>query len=137
VRPEEDSSAIEFWFDRIHPDDRLRVQGAFADSEREKRDYEADYRILLPDGAVRYHHSVGHAVVNESGDLSEFVGTAMDVTEQWQVRAELEKANRALREREADLLEAQRLTHAGSWRHEYRWGPFSHPGSPSNIRHLA
>jgi PAS domain S-box-containing protein len=82
VRPEEDSSASEFWFDRIHPDDRLRVQGAFADSEREKRDYEADYRILLPDGAVRYHHSVGHAVVNESGDLSEFVGTAMDVTEQ-------------------------------------------------------
>jgi formate hydrogenlyase transcriptional activator len=118
VRPEEDSSAIEFWFDRIHPDDRLRVQGAFADSEREKRDYEADYRILLPDGAVRYHHSVGHAVVNESGDLSEFVGTAMDVTELWQITAELEKANRALREREAALLEAQRMTHAGSWRHD-------------------
>jgi formate hydrogenlyase transcriptional activator len=122
VRPEEDSSAIEFWFDRIHPDDRLRVQGAFADSEREKRDYEADYRILLPDGAVRYHHSVGHAVVNESGDLSEFVGTAMDVTEQWQIRAELEKANRALREREAALLEGQRLTHAGSWRHDVSLG---------------
>ena len=122
VRPEEDSSAIEFWFDRIHPDDRLRVQGAFADSEREKRDYEADYRILLPDGAVRYHHSVGHAVVNESGDLCEFVGTAMDVTEQWQIRAQLEKANRALREREAALLEAQRLTHAGSWRHDVSLG---------------
>jgi PAS domain S-box-containing protein len=122
VRPEEDSSAIEFWFDRIHPDDRLRVQGAFADSEREKRDYEANYRILLPDGAVRYHHSVGHAVVNESGDLSEFVGTAMDVTEQWQIRAQLEKANRALHEREAALLEAQRLTHAGSWRHDLSLG---------------
>src|SRR5262245_66529678 len=42
----------------------------------------------------------------------------MDVTEQWQIRAQLEKANRALREREAALLEAQRLTHSGSWRHD-------------------
>src|SRR5262245_23526187 len=122
VRPDEDTSAVEFWFDRIHPDDRLRVQEALADSEREKRDYEADYRILLPDGAVRYHHSVGHAVINESGDLSEFVGTAMDVTEQWQIRAQLEKANRALQAREAALLEAQRLTHSGSWRHDVSQG---------------
>ena len=122
VRPGEDSSAVEFWFDRIHPDDRLRVQRAFAESEIEKRDCEADYRILLPDGAVRYHHSVGHAVVNESGELAEFVGTAMDVTEQWQIRAQLEKANQAMREREAALLEAQRLTHAGSWRHDVSLG---------------
>ena len=76
----------------------------------------------MPDGAVRYHHSIGHAVLNESGELSEFVGTAVDVTEQWQIRAQLEEANRALREREAALLEAQRLTHAGSWRHDVSLG---------------
>ena len=60
--------------------------------------------------------------MNESGDLSEFVGTAMDVTEKRQIRAELEKAKRALRERQADLLEAQRLTHTGSWRHDVSLG---------------
>jgi hypothetical protein len=37
-------------------------------------------------------HSIGRPIVNEKGDLVEFVGTAIDVTEQAQARIELEKA---------------------------------------------
>jgi hypothetical protein len=40
-----------------------------------------DYRIVLPDGSIRHAHSVGHPVSNASGDLVEYVGTTMDVTE--------------------------------------------------------
>jgi len=90
--PEEDMSNPGFWFDRIHPEDRQRARELFERSEREKIDYCADYRIILPDGTVRHQHSVGHPVLNEAGSLVEFVGTAVDDTEQWEARTKLEKA---------------------------------------------
>jgi PAS domain S-box-containing protein len=92
VQPSEDTSNPGFWFSRIHPDDRTRVFELFEKSEREKIDYAADYRIVLPDGTVKYQHSVGRPILNDSGDLVEFIGTTMDVTEQVRARMALEKA---------------------------------------------
>jgi PAS domain S-box-containing protein len=92
AQPGEDTLAPEFWFNRIHPDDRQRVLETFSRCETEKTEYRADYRIVLPDGTIKYQHSVGHPILNQSGDLVEFVGTAMDTTEQWQARLDLEKA---------------------------------------------
>jgi PAS domain S-box-containing protein len=92
VEPDEVKSTTEFWLNRNHPEDAKRIQELFEESEIQKADYEADYRIVLPDGTIRHLHAVGHPVVNESGDLVEFVGTAIDVTEQAQARIELEKA---------------------------------------------
>jgi PAS domain S-box-containing protein len=90
--PDEDTANPAFWFNRIHPEDRKRTQELFEKAEIEKTDYQADYRLLLPDGTIRHQHSVGHPVLNESGELVEFVGTALDVTEQVEARARLENA---------------------------------------------
>jgi PAS domain S-box-containing protein len=65
----------------------------------EKTDYEAHYRLLLPDGTIKYQHAIGRPIVNEKGDLVEFVGTAIDVTEQAQARIELEKACEEIKQR--------------------------------------
>jgi len=92
TNPDEDTVDPAFWFSRIHPDDRKRTQELFAKCEIEKTDYQADYRLLLHDGTIRHQHSVGHPILNKSGELIEFVGTAMDTTEQVQARAALEKA---------------------------------------------
>jgi transcriptional regulator with GAF, ATPase, and Fis domain len=51
-----------------------------------------DYRIVLPEGDTRYISSIGHPVFNSSGDVSEYIGTAMDVTEQRVAKQALEKA---------------------------------------------
>src|SRR4029077_19530492 len=102
-----------FWFGRIHPDDRDRVMGTFGRSERDKTQYEADYRIVLPDGSIRYQHSVGHPVLNEAGDLVEFVGTAMDTTDEWRARLELEKAFEELRATQARLSHAAKVATVG------------------------
>src|SRR6267142_4743937 len=59
---------------------------------REKTDFEGDYRIVLPDGSTRYVHSVGHTVVGDDGDVTELVGTHIDVTEQHLAREALQKA---------------------------------------------
>jgi len=61
---------------------------------------EFDFRILLPDGAMRRVHSVAHPVLDGDGAVSEIIGTHIDVTEQHAAKEKLEKAVLALRESE-------------------------------------
>src|SRR5262245_3257474 len=84
---------------RIHPEDRDRVVETFDRAIHERTDFAADLRIVLPDGALKYLHGIGHPVLNASGELVEFVGTAMDVTER--KRAEEERERLLARERAA------------------------------------
>src|SRR2546425_763305 len=108
VMPGEDTSTPEFWLGRTHPDDQKRVRELFDRSITQKTDFDADYRIVLPDGAIKYLHSIGHPSLNESGNLVEFGGTIIDITERKQ-------REEALRRSEGYLAEAQKLTHTGSW----------------------
>jgi len=108
INPDEYASNTEFFFSRFHPEDRKRVVDLFERAEIEKTEFEVDYRVVLPDGTIKYLHTTGHPVLNESGDLVEFVGTAMDVTA-------AKRAEEALRQSENYLAEAQRLSHTGSW----------------------
>jgi len=108
VKPDEGMSTTEFWLSRNHPEDQKRIQELFERSRIQKTDYDADYRIVLPDGTIKHLHAVGHPVLNASGDLVEFVGTAMDITERKQ-------REEALLRSESYLAEAQKLTHTGSW----------------------
>jgi C4-dicarboxylate-specific signal transduction histidine kinase len=57
---------------------------------------EMDYRICLPDGTVRYVHDVGHPVLNAAGDVVEFVGTSVDVTQRRLAEEALDKARSEL-----------------------------------------
>jgi len=66
---------------QIHPEDRDWVKKRFEGSLRERVDTFAEYRALLPDGTVRHISASGHPVLNENGELIEFIGTATDVTE--------------------------------------------------------
>jgi PAS domain S-box-containing protein len=59
---------------------------------REKKDFEVDFRIDLPDGRTRYVHSVGHPLVGDDGEVIELVGTHVDVTEQYLAKEELQQA---------------------------------------------
>ena len=68
-------------------------------AQLDKTDYDASYRIVLPDGSIKHIFSVGHPVLNQSGELVEFVGTSMDVTEHWKARTELEKAFEEIKQR--------------------------------------
>ena len=111
----EDPSNTEFFFSKFHPEDRKRVVELFEKAQVEKTEFEVDYRIVLPDGTSRYLHTTGRPVLNESGKLIEFVGTTMDVTA-------AKQAEQTLRESEAYLAEAQRLSHTGSWARVYATG---------------
>jgi PAS domain S-box-containing protein len=85
-------STIEHLYAGIHPDDRARVRQTYDSAQYRKVDFEAEYRIVLQDGTIKYLHTIGHPVLNEAGDVVEYVGTGMDVTEQRQSRVKLENA---------------------------------------------
>ena len=80
------------FLERIHPDDKPGVEQTVDTAVHEKRDWELDYRIVLPDLSIKHVHAVGHPFVNEYGDLVEYIGTVMDVTDQHKGRSALEKA---------------------------------------------
>jgi PAS domain S-box-containing protein len=66
---------------RFHPEDREQMLDLIARIIRDKCDFIHDFRIVLPDGTVRYIHSMGHPVLGRDGELLEHFGTVMDVTE--------------------------------------------------------
>src|SRR3981081_872914 len=113
--PEQGMPGWEERLQRVHPEDRAKWQGAIDRAIVEKSEYEVEFRILLPAGTIKYVHTVGHPVLNATGDLMEFVGSATDVTER-------RRAEEALRRSEGYLAQAQRLTQSGSWAWNVRTG---------------
>src|SRR5262245_54849445 len=85
-------STIDRMYSGIHPDDRSRVKESYEAAQRRKGEFDAEYRIVLGDGAIKHLHTIGHPVLNETGDVVEYFGTGMDVTDQRHARAALEKA---------------------------------------------
>jgi PAS domain S-box-containing protein len=77
---------------RIHPEDRAKWKETIDRAIDERSDYEVEFRILLPDGTVKYVHSVGHPVLDTSGHLMEFVGSSTDISERKQAEASLQTA---------------------------------------------
>jgi PAS domain S-box-containing protein len=78
--------------DRILSEDRLRNVEAACQAVREKSDFEVDFQIALPDGSTKRVHSVGHPVVNSDGEVTELIGTHVDVTEQYEATEKLQRA---------------------------------------------
>jgi PAS domain S-box-containing protein len=95
--PAKDPARRSAVLERLHPDDRARVDRKFKEAIHKKTDFENDFRIILPDGTEKHLHGIVHPIVDPGGEVVEFVGTSMDVTEQYQNRATLEKAFEEIR----------------------------------------
>ena len=94
---------------RIHPDDRERVDVETEEAVRQKRDFALEFRIVLPDGTVKYIEATGHPLFSADGELAEMVATHVDVTERKRAQQEHER----LRQLEADLAHVNRLSIMG------------------------
>jgi len=96
---------------RIHPDDRKRVAEAIKRSMRQGQAYAADFRIVLPDGIIKYieSRSIGPPSISAHGKVVEVLGTDVDVTE----RKRAEQEHERLRDLESDLAHVNRLSIMG------------------------
>ncbi len=95
--PERGIPSFEEMVQRIHPEDRARVGEIAERANCAGKDFEAHFRTVLPDGTTKYVYGVGHPVFNAAGEVVEYVGILMDVTER--------KRAEALRDGESRILE--------------------------------
>lgn len=96
-------STVEIFGALLHPDDRARVEQQVKEMVAAKADGELDFRIALSDGSVKHIHEVCHAVLDERGEVAEFVGSFMDVTERKTAEAALAHAQAELERRNQRL----------------------------------
>jgi PAS domain S-box-containing protein len=89
VDPEKAQPSLDFFWQHVHPDDRPKLEQIVKRAVHEKTDFEQEYRIIREDGTIRHVHGIGHAVINESGELIEFIGTSMDVTDRKRIEEDL------------------------------------------------
>jgi PAS domain S-box-containing protein len=66
---------------RVHPEDRDRFEGTILQARRQLTDFECGYRVVYADGSVRHMHAIGHPMTASTGEIREFIGTVVDVTE--------------------------------------------------------
>jgi len=107
---------LDLVFDRVHPDDRDRLQQLKDRATQNGMDLDVEHRILLPDGRIKYVHVVAHAGRDNAGKL-EYVGAVTDITERKYADEEREALSRSLQESKARLEEAQLVAHIG----HYEW----------------
>jgi PAS domain S-box-containing protein len=87
---------------RLDPEDQVTTDASLEKAILEGNDYELNYRIVLPDGTVKFIHSVAHPVfIASSRTPVEFVGTVMDVTERKLAEENLRESDRRYRQAQA------------------------------------
>jgi formate hydrogenlyase transcriptional activator len=82
---------------RFHPDDQPIFAEKLERARRERAEFEVDYKIIHPGGEIRDIHGVGHPVLGPSGDLVEFVGSVIDVTERKKAEDNIRQSENELR----------------------------------------
>jgi PAS domain S-box-containing protein len=94
------------WMAAIHPNDRSGVVATIEAGRT--REFDIEYRIVRPDGSMRWVRDRGFPIRDDAGRSYRVAGIAEDITERKQVEDQLKKNERL-------LAEAQRLAHIGSW----------------------
>jgi PAS domain S-box-containing protein len=104
--------SLELVLHRTHPQDRALVRRLIDRIVQNRKDFDFEHRLLMPDGSVKYLRVVGRPSKEGSGGF-EFVGAVTDVTERKQAEEELRQKEVSLREAQTELAHVSRVTTLG------------------------
>jgi len=82
--------------ERLHPEDAPIFRRLVRESIATKKGFETELRIILPDGSIRKVHGIGRPILDQAGNVVEFVGTTTDVTNRKRAEKELRLAQFSL-----------------------------------------
>jgi len=68
------------WLRMVHQDDAVTLLAAWREANAARREYEQEFRVVLPDGRVRWLHGRSAVVCDAAGEPVQTVGTVEDVT---------------------------------------------------------
>jgi len=69
------------WAEAIHPDDQAKIFSAFAQGLEKKEKFEFQYRIIRPDGSIRWILDRVIPVLDSHGNLDKITGVSTDITD--------------------------------------------------------
>jgi len=136
---------VELILKRCHPEDAVLLRQTIERASRDGKDFDHQYRIVMPDDSIKYLHVVAHALSNELGSV-EFVGAVMDVTAAKQAEGRTRQiidtipayAWSALPDGSIDFVNQRFVEFAGRSSEEllgWGWGSVVHPGDlPRQVR---
>ncbi len=101
------------WLEAIHPDDRERVLEA-ALTKQVRGQYDEEYRIVRPDGSIRWIRDRAFPIRDHGGMVYRIAGLAADITEHKQAEARLLTSQRRLLEQHAALVALTHIEIAGA-----------------------
>ena len=115
VSPDPDLDAYLAWASRIHPSDRESAETAVQLALNGEKNYEPEFRIVLPDGKIRYLKAYALVQRNAEGEPQRLIGINFDITDRKVAEEHLVKSD-------AHLKTAQRIGKIGSWEYEIETG---------------
>ncbi len=92
LKPQEFGASFEAFVDRVHPDDRERVQATIQEVFSRGEPFATEERIVRSDGAVRLLATRGEVIKDEKGIPVRMIGICQDITERVQAEAELRQS---------------------------------------------
>ncbi len=111
LEPQQFGATFEAFLERVHPEDRERVQAAYLQAVNEKTRYEIVHRVARPDGEIRFVRERSEEVFDETGKAVRSLGTVLDITDLVQAQEELQKLNAELEERVLERTAQLKASH--------------------------
>lgn len=96
LRKEDFSGAYDAWTCTLHPEDRLSVEAEIQAALRGEREYAPEFRIIRPDGTVRFIKAESRTFFDSAGTPLRMIGTNTDITERKKFERELQNKNTEL-----------------------------------------
>ena len=87
--PNDGDLTFGMFMDRVHPEDRALVEARIEAAVRGDGRYVAEYRVVLPDGSIRWISARGEASHHADQSAASLIGVAIDITERRQSELEL------------------------------------------------
>jgi PAS domain S-box-containing protein len=103
---------LELVLHRTHPEDRALVRQIIDRVSQDRKDFDFEHRLLMPNGSVKYLRVVGRLCQNRPGHF-EFLGAVTDITERMRAEEELRQKEVSLREAQTELAHVSRVTTMG------------------------
>jgi PAS domain S-box-containing protein len=97
LEPSQEEVTYYTWRDRVHPEDLERAEQSVEQALAQRSEYESEYRVVHPDGTIRWILGKGRSLYDENGNPIRMLGVILDITDRKQVEQALRESEDRLR----------------------------------------